>query len=154
MRPPPHGPRTHSRPGGAAATWGVARGWQRDRTPLWSPLRGPRFPRSAGASEPSRSLVPHNLKIRPHLSRAGGNCRLREALRLRAETQPGTPPCAAPLPAGQDPVGCSESEAAWLPGSVPRGCSPLRPHLLRLPGHTVRSSSCRSHGLCFPPFSL
>lgn len=72
MSPPPHGPRTHSRPGGAAATWGVARGWHRDRTPLWFPLRGPRFPRSAGASEPSRSHVPHNLKIRPHPSRAGG----------------------------------------------------------------------------------
>ncbi|CAO2588928.1 hypothetical protein LEMLEM_LOCUS5199 [Lemmus lemmus] len=66
-----------------------------------------------------------------------GDCRLREALRLRAETQPGTLPFAAPLPAGQDPVGCSESEAAWLPGSVPRGCSPPRPRILRLPGRPV-----------------
>lgn len=131
MSPPPHRPRTHSRPGGAAATWGVARGWHRDRTPLSSPLRGPRFPRSAGASEPYRSHVPHNLKIRPHLNGAGGIAG--SGRRSGCEqTQPGTPPRAAPLPAGQDPVGCSESEAAWLPGSVPRGCSPPRPRLLRL----------------------
>lgn len=121
--------------------------------PLWSPLRGPRFPRSAGDSEPGRSHVPHKLNFLPHPNGAGGDCGLREALRLRAETQPGTRPCAAPLPAGQDPasVGCSESEAAWLPGSVLRGCSPPRPRLLRHPGRIVRSPSRRSHSLCLSP---
>lgn len=47
---------------------GVARGPH----PLWSRLRGPRFPRRAGDSEPGRSHVPHKLNFHPHPTGAGG----------------------------------------------------------------------------------
>lgn len=50
-------------------------------------------------------------------------------------------------------LGCSKSKAAWLPDWIPRGCSPSRPRLLRLPGLTVRSPSLRSHSLGFPSSS-
>lgn len=109
----------------------------------WAPL-SPQRGRLGARSVPT--FHTSSISSRIALGRAG-DCGLREALRLRAETQPRTPPCAAPLPAGQDPasLGCSESEAAWLPGSVPRGCSPPGPRLLRVPGRTALS-----HGLGFP----
>lgn len=109
----------------------------------WAPL-SPQRGRLGGRSVPTFHTSSISACI--PLGRAG-DCGLREALGFRAETQPRTLPCAVPLPAGQDPasLGCSESEAAWLPGSVPRGSSPSGPRFLRLPGRTALSQ-----GLGFP----
>ncbi|XP_053431516.1 translation initiation factor IF-2-like [Nycticebus coucang] len=105
---PPYCPRTHSRPRGAAATWGVERGWHWDRTPSRPGCVGPASP-SAGDSEPGRSRIPRELNSRLHPARAarggGEDCGLREALRLREAAQPGAPFSAEPLRAGRDSRG-------------------------------------------------
>eukprot|EP00074_Homo_sapiens_P110724 XP_024307285.1 uncharacterized protein LOC107985103 [Homo sapiens] len=101
---PPYRPRTHSRPGGAAATWGVARGWPWDRTPSRPGCVGPAFPqRWRLRARP----VPHSTRAEfPPASRPGSrDCRLREALGLREAAQPRAPPSSVPLPADQDSRG-------------------------------------------------
>ncbi|XP_073759682.1 uncharacterized protein [Callorhinus ursinus] len=67
---PPYRPRTYSRPGGAAATWGVARGWHWDRTPSRPGCVGPAYPRRRrlGARQ-----VPHSTRTEfPPVSCPGG----------------------------------------------------------------------------------
>ena len=72
---PPYSPRTHSRPGGAAATWGVARGWYWDRTPSRPGCVGPAFP---GLWRLRARRVPRSTRAEfPQVSRPGGQRRWR-----------------------------------------------------------------------------
>lgn len=70
-----HRPRTHSRPGGAAATWGVARGWHWDRTPSGPGCVGPALTAARETRSPVGPHVPHKLNFRLHPTGAGGGLR-------------------------------------------------------------------------------
>ncbi|XP_077927911.1 uncharacterized protein LOC118552537 [Halichoerus grypus] len=144
---PPYRPRTYSRPGGAAATWGVARGWHWDRTPSRPGCVGPAYPRLRrfGARQ-----VPHSTRTEfPPVSCPGGQ----EAAagiagsgrRSGSEKQLSPalfpPQCRcrrAGIPAG---LGGCEREAARVPARFRRGCSPRPPRLPRLPAGTELSSA-------------
>lgn len=136
---PPYHPHTHSRPGGAAATWGVARGWHWDRTPSSPGCVGPAFPlRWRLRARP----VPPSTRAAflAAFHRGDGDCGLREALGLRAATQPPTLPTALPRPPGQD---SRERQAARVPGAVPA-------LLLTSPASSPAASSSHRAVFCAP----
>ncbi|XP_044889528.1 translation initiation factor IF-2-like [Felis catus] len=135
---PPYRPLTYSRPGGAAATWGVARGWHWDRTPSRPGCVGPAYPwcRRLGARQ-----VPHSTRTEfPPVSCPGGQeaaagiagsgRRSGSEKQLSPALLPPQCRCRrAGIPAG---LGGCEPEAARVPARFRRGCSPRPPCLPRL----------------------
>nr|XP_030738637.1 atherin [Globicephala melas] len=158
---PPYLPRIRSRPGGAAATWGVARGWHWDRTPSRPGCVGPTFPRRwrlRARRVPRSKLAEFSPVTRPCGQRrwrgwrAPGGARVprsssapRSSFRRAAAGGPGFPRVSA----------AASGRRRGSPARLRRGCSPRPPRLPRLPAGTELSSALLPGPPRFPssPFS-
>ncbi|XP_036709484.1 synapsin-1-like [Balaenoptera musculus] len=144
---PPYLPRIRSRPGGAAATWGVARGWHWDRTPFRPGCVGPTFPRRwrlRARRVPRSKRAEFPPVTRPDGQRrwrgwrAPGGARVprsssapRSSFRRAAAGGPGFPRVSA----------AASGRRRGSPARLRRGCSPRPPRLPRLPAGTELSSA-------------